>query len=196
MAAETDQDAATEAEVHAAIEALPASALQRLDRYARARVRLIGSKSGGRDHQVLFQEAVLAVLEGRRSWKPKVVSIDNLVAGAIRSISSHWAEGYDPDEAVAESQLATTDAGLGVLSTVASSTPSVERALVAKEELGELLRAFKDDDHVTLVIEGFREDMSGPEIKAGLGLTESEYGAARKKLLRYRDQQRKGTRRG
>lgn len=196
MAAEPGLELATEAEVRAAIEALPPPALLRLERYARARIRLIGARSGGRDHQDLLQEAVLAVLDGRRSWKPTVVSIEKLLAGVIRSISSHWAEGFDPDEATAESQLATTDDGPGVLSTVASGTPDVERSLVAKGDLAELVQAFNDDDHVALVIEGFREGMSGPEIQAELGLTEKEYGAARKKLLRYRNQQRKGKRRG
>ena len=196
MAPEPDQPVATEDEVRAAIEALPASAVIRLERYARARIRLIGAKSGGRDYADLLQEAVLAVLDGRRSWRPAVVGLEKLLSGIIRSISSHWAEGHDPDEAVPESQLAATDNEPSATSTAASTAPDVERSMRAKEDLAELLRTFKDDDHVVLLIEGFREGLSGPEIQAELGLTEKEYGAARKKLLRYRDQQRRRDRRG
>jgi DNA-directed RNA polymerase specialized sigma24 family protein len=183
------QRVATEDEVRAALEGLTDGELLRLDTFARMRIRAIGPKRGHRDHQDLLQEAFTAVLEGRRAWKPEAVSMANLLAGIVRSTSSHWAELFDP-AVVAESQLRERENGPSALSMAPSGAPDPERELRAKEELNELQRHFKDDDHVVLLIEGAREGMGGPEIRDKLGMSLQAYEAARKKLLRYRAKQR------
>lgn len=184
------QRVATEDEVRAALEGLTEGELLRLDTFARMRIRAIGPKRGARDHQDLLQEAFTAVLEGRRAWKPEAVGLVNLLAGIIRSTSSHWAELFDPGAAVAESQLRERENGPSPLSMAPSGAPDPERELRAKEDLAELQRHFKDNNHVVLLIEGVREGMGGPEIRDKLGMSIQAYEAARKKLLRYRAKQR------
>jgi DNA-directed RNA polymerase specialized sigma24 family protein len=176
---------ATEHQVRAALEALSVTDRLRLANFAKLRVRALGAKAAG-DHEELLHEAFVAVLEGRRKWKPGLVSMADLLAGIIRSISSHWAEAFDPETARLESDLSGDSKHPSPLATAPSGRPDQERELAAKQELEELQRHFKDDDTVVLIIEGFRDGMTGPEIREALGISPQDYDAARKRMIRYR----------
>ena len=128
----------------------------------------------------------MAVLEGRRKWKPGSVSMVDLLSGVVRSISSHWAEAFDPETARLESELSDDRQRPSPLAAAQSDRPDQERELGAKQELEALLRYFKDDDIVVLVIEGFREGMTGPQTCEALGISRKDYEAARKRMIRYR----------
>lgn len=177
---------ATEEQVRDALKALSVADRLRLENFAKLRVRAIGAKAAGRDHQELLQEAFVAVLEGRRKWKPGSVSMVDLLAGVVRSISSHWAEAYDPETARPESELSNDPQRPSPLAAAQSDSPDQERELGAKQELAALLRYFKEDDIVVLVIEGFREGMTGQQTCEALGISRKDYEAARKRMTRYR----------
>lgn len=177
---------ATEEQVRDALKALSVADRLRLENFAKLRVRAIGAKAAGRDHEELLHEAFVAILEGRRKWKSGSVSMLDLLAGVIRSISSHWAEAFDPETPRLESELSRDPNRPSPLAAARSERPDQERELGAKQELEELLRYFKDDDIVVLVIEGFRDGMTGPQTCEALGISRKDYEAARKRMIRYR----------
>jgi DNA-directed RNA polymerase specialized sigma24 family protein len=194
---EDRETVATEEEIRAALEALTVSDRLRLKAFAKLRVRGLGARVGGPDREEdLLHEAFVAVLEGRRKWKPASVSMVDLLAGVVRSISSHWAEGFDPETALLESELSPDPKRPSPLAMAPSGRPDQERELAAKQELENLQRFFKDDDIVVLIIEGFREGMTGPEICEALGLSRTDYEAGRKRMIRHRGKAEAEGRRG
>jgi hypothetical protein len=182
---------ATREDVGRAVDSLSRADEIRLEKFARYRIRGLGRKAMGRDHEDLLQEALNSTWigaedpnEGRRWRKTDVAFVQHLL-GAMRSIASHWKEAADDDEAQLDSDLAVeTDDGV-VLSPVEnapSDTPDQERALIAKEQLGAIFRLFQNDDDAALVIEGIREGWNGPEIMERLALPKSRYEAALKRI--------------
>jgi RNA polymerase sigma-70 factor (ECF subfamily) len=107
--------------------------------------------------------------------------------GAMRSISTHWEEQFNPDEPRLESELTRVSPEGEVQSPLAlvdSGTPNPERVLDAKQQVEEIERLFAEDTVASLIIEGFREGLSGPEVRAALGLSQTEYDTAFKRIHR------------
>ena len=86
--------------------------LGRLEKYARYRIRGLGRKATGRDHEDLLGEAVQDTLDlEKRKWNKRVSFAQHLM-GAMRSISSHWREQFDTREPLLESEVfRTTEEG-------------------------------------------------------------------------------------
>ncbi|PYN91738.1 MAG: hypothetical protein DMD89_29920 [Candidatus Rokuibacteriota bacterium] len=139
-----EERAATPDEVRAALDALGEADLVRLEKFARYRIRGLGRKAEGRDHDDLLGEAIRDTLDPeKRRWNKDVSFVRHLV-GAMRSISSHWREQFDENEPLLESELLqTTDEGevLSPLDVVGSGAPGAERILAAKEELERIEKA-------------------------------------------------------
>jgi len=182
-----DDRRATPDEVRAALEGLTEADLVRLDKYARYRVRGLGRKAKERDHDDLLGEAVQDTLgPAKRSWNKDVSFVRHLI-GAMRSISSHWREQFDPDEARLESEIIrTTEEGdvLSPLDVVRSTEPAADRALEAKQQLQDIEKAVADDRVVHDILGGMRAEMSPAEIREALGLTPTEYETAMKRFRR------------
>ncbi len=83
--------------VIAAIHALTPVELHNLSSYASLRVFLLGSKAGGRDREDLLQEAVIAVVSGRRPWNG-IIPLHVHLRGCVRSISNGWCQQKKIDE--------------------------------------------------------------------------------------------------
>jgi hypothetical protein len=184
-----DDVAATRQEVDRAVEALARPQLLKLNSFAGWRIRGLGRASLRRGADDLLAEAITSTLEGAegnghgRRWNKRVDFAKHLVE-AMRSISDHWRQQFDENEAHLESELITANAEgdeSSPLDDVASDRPSPDRTLGAKEEVGHLLKMFQGDDEAILVIEGWVEGMSGPEIME-LGLTKQQYEAAVKRI--------------
>ena len=181
--------AATRDEIDQAIEALTPGQLLRLKRYAGWRIRGLGRASRNRDAEELLQEALTSTIvgsgetgEGRR-WNKRVDFVKHLTE-AMRSISDHWKAQFDEDEPYLESEVTTVDREgeeYSPMGAVPSEQPAADRALLAKEEVRRIFDLFRDDDEAILVLEGWVEGMSGPEIME-LGLTKERYEATVKRI--------------
>lgn len=174
-------------EVRAALDALSDANLVRLEKYARYRIRGLGRKAGGRDYEDLLGEAARDTLDPeKRKWNKRVGFAQHLI-GAMRSISSHWAEQFDAGEPLLESEvLRTTEEGEVVtpLGTLGSDEPDSERIVVAKEEVERIEKAVADDRILADILRAMRADTSPNMIREMLGLSVSEYETAMKRLRR------------
>jgi hypothetical protein len=185
----TEPEFATRDEIDEAIEALTPGQLLRLKKYAAWRVRGLGRASLGRDGDVLLQDALTSTIagsegsgEGRR-WNKKVDFVKHLTE-AMRSISGHWRMQFDEDEPHLESEVIEVNAEgeeYSPLEQVASDDPAVDRSLLAKEVVRQIFDLFQGDDEAILVLQGWVEGMSGPEIM-GIGFTKQRYEATVKRI--------------
>ena len=190
-------EVATRDEIDQAIEALTPGQLVKLKKYAGWRIRGLGRASLNRDGEELLQDALTSTIvgsegsgEGRR-WNKKVDFVKHLTE-AMRSISDHWRTQFDQDEPYLESEVTTINAEgeeYSPLEAVPSENPTAERALLAKEEVRQIFELFRDDDEAILVLQGWVEGMSGPEIME-LGFTRERYEATVKRI-RYAVDRRK-----
>lgn len=181
--------AATRDEIDQAIEALTPGQLLKLKKYAGWRIRGLGRAGRNRDAEELLQEAFTSTIvgsgdtgEGRR-WNKNVDFVKHLTE-AMRSISDHWKTQFDEDEPYLESEVTTVNPEgeeYSPMGAVPSGQPAVDRALFAKEEVRRIFDLFREDDEAILVLEGWVEGMSGPEIME-LGLTKERYEATVKRI--------------
>jgi hypothetical protein len=179
---------ANQSEILLAFEALEPAALLRLRGYARLRIRAIGAKAHGRTDEDLLSDAFTATLGGQRRWQPAAVDFVGHLCGAMRSISSHWAEkaGTHVDFDELEEKIGGAPGSLGShnLGGELTAGGDPERELAAKQEVAAIRRRFAEDPLVLDVIEAFAGGLKGPEIKASLGLSQKEFETAVRRLRR------------
>ncbi len=155
--------AATLEEVDAALQALTEADYDRLWSFAQARILRIGRAADGRDHEDLLGEALRRTLDGRRRWYQRVSIVDHLF-GAMRSVSSHWAESFATEQRKGRDQLvATLDARTDLLHEK-SEAPNPERAAVASDLLQTVRQLFEDDPLAATIVAGWEDGLDGPTI--------------------------------
>lgn len=188
---EADEPAATIEEITTAINSLTKGELIRLRKFAYRRYWTLGRRGAGLSPEDLLQNALVAVLEGRRKWKKNRVDFVRLLLGVIQSLSSHIVEGKAADafdDVVAYEAPDEDHDALDRLPSPSAPTPEevlendeLEREAVALD--AQIRDHFKDDDHALMVYEGLCENMKPAEIR-GCGLSEKEFDAAQKRLKR------------
>lgn len=183
-----EDSAATPEEVRAAVEALSEADLLRLEKFARYRVKSLGRMALGRDHNDLLGDAIADTLDPtKRHWN-KAVTFSRHLLGAMLSISSHWREQFDPDEARLESDLARPAEGrasLSPLDLVSSDEPGADRIVGARRQIEDLEKAVADDKVVHDILGGMRAGMSPNDIREALGLSTAKYETAMKRFRRH-----------
>ncbi len=181
------KNAATRDEIVAAIEVLTPQEHMKLKLYARWRIRGLGRAARGHDWEDLLREAISATYKGDRHWYKESVDFCRHLIGAMRSISSHWRDQFDPDEAVLESAVIRVSAEGKVsnpMLNVASSVADPERTLAAKEEVEWIEQIASKNSLAWLIMEGLRDKMTGPQIREALGVSQKDYETAFKWLRR------------
>ncbi len=177
------------------MEALGEADLVRLEKVARYRVRGLGRRASGRNHEDLLNEAIVDTLDpGKRRWNKDVGFVTHLM-GAMRSIASHWKEQSDADEPRLESKLVrTTEEGelLSPLDLAVSDAPSAQRIVEAKQQLEQIETAIAGDRAVSDILGGMRAEMSPNDIREALGLSQTEYETAMKRFRRHVRPSRQG----
>jgi hypothetical protein len=197
-----DRAGATKDEVYRAIEALTPGELLKLKHFAAWRVRGLARASCGRTWEDLLSEAVLSTLEGAanngsgRCWNRNVDLVTHL-AGAMRSISSHWRRDFvEEEEVFLESELATRSGEEGWISPLenaASDDPCQDRYVAAREEWDLIATLFHDDVAARKVLEGWLREMTPREVMQVLEPTKWKYEQTVKRIrlrLRKRDKGR------
>jgi DNA-directed RNA polymerase specialized sigma24 family protein len=170
-------NAASEEEVVAALNVLTDAQLKALKQYARWRIRGLGRKSLGRDHEDLLQEAVTATLAGDRRWNNESVDFFGHLLGVMRSISWNWGRLSDEDTPYLESEVVrTTPEGQesNPMLDVASLSQDGRRITAAKAHVEHIEKLVSDRPLASLIVDGMREEMTGPEIKEALGISQRE----------------------
>jgi DNA-directed RNA polymerase specialized sigma24 family protein len=182
-----EEKAATAEQVEAALEDLykkPAELLKLRD-FARFRIRGLGRAAMGRNEQDLLQEAVTSTLAGARRWNKTAVDLTGHLLGAMKSISSHWGEKFKPEEPYLRSEITivpSVEEAEDPIEAHPSQGPNPEQILTAKQQFEELERIFADDYLVLLIMDARREGMTGPETQQALGISQTEYETAMKRL--------------
>lgn len=163
--------------------------------FARYRVRGLGRRASGRSHEDLLNEAIADTLDPeKRRWNKDVSFVRHLI-GAMRSISSHWREQFDGSEPRFESELVrTSEEGvpLSPLDLVGSDAPDAERIVEAKQQLEQIENMAAGDRIVSDILGGMRAEMLPSEIREALGLSQTEYETAMKRLRRHVRPSRQG----
>ena len=169
-----------------AVAALSDADFVRLRGFAAWKVRGLGVAGFGLDPEDVIQEAVLRTLDGDRTWRKNAVGLLDHLMGVISSLTSHWAEK------VARRAPTVTAADLprpddsddedDPLEALGNGLATPEREVAAKEMLEQVEGLFGDDEMVSLVMLGMREEMKGPEIQKDLGISENEYEAIVKRM--------------
>ncbi len=182
------ESTATYEEVRAAIEAFSDADLLRLEKFARYRVKGLGRMALGRDHHDLLEDAIADTLDPtKRRWN-KAVSFVRHMLGAMRSISSHWREQFDPDEARLETDLARPVEGTSYqrpLDLVSSEDPGADQIVSARRQIEAIEAAVAGDTVLRDILGGMRAEMSPSEIREALGLSTVEYDTAMKRFRRH-----------
>jgi hypothetical protein len=182
-----EESAATRDEVVTAIEALTRHEHLRLEQYARWRIRGLGRAARNDDWEELLREAIVATYEGTRRWNKESVDFSRHLIGVMRSISSHWRERFDPDEALLESEVTRVSPEgkeSNPMLNVASPAADPEHALETKEEVERVERIASKSPLAWLIMDGLRGGMTGPEIRQALEVSQKDYETAYKWLRR------------
>ncbi|MGE5736729.1 MAG: response regulator, partial [Acidobacteriota bacterium] len=176
--------------VSQAIENLTAAELLRLQKFADWRIRGVGRAALGRTGEDLLGEALLSTLIGAeranegRHWNQQIDFVTYL-AGAMRSISTGWARKFDESEAYLASEVIAYDAQereRSPLDTVASSEPTADQYLLAREESDRILSRFEECPAATQVVRSMLQGKRKNHIMQECGLTENQYKAILRRI--------------
>jgi len=180
-----DEKAASQDEIQAAINSLTSAELLRLKGFAHFKIRGLRQASQGRDWEDLLQEACTATLSGDRRWN-KSVSFERYLIDAMRSISYAWRKKFERDEVSFVPEMRQTAGGeeQSILLSIPSTVPGVERVSISKQELESIEQLFNKDPLVLEIIGGLRSEMTGPEIQEALGITQTDYETALRRMRR------------
>ena len=182
-----EERAAAREEIVAAYEALTRLELLRLELFAKWRVRGLGRFALGRGWDDLLGQAVADTYEGRRRWDKDAVDFTGHLVGAMRSISSHWRERFNPQEPLLESDVVHISHEGKISNPILEAVEpgeGAQRDLEVQEEVERLEAVIQQNSLAWLVLEGRRDGMSGPQICEALEITQNQYEAAMKWLRR------------
>lgn len=170
---EEERCVASAVEAREAIEGLSDADYAKLMLIARgfARTRIRGSVVEPED---LLQEAVAKTLDGRRTWNRSVSILKHLDrvmesdAGHVAEKQATHAPGPIPEGA----------------DEPAASAPDPSIAVVAQDELDDLLGLFAGDEQALDVVHLRREGFSASEIQQELGMSKTRYETVTKRIRR------------
>jgi DNA-directed RNA polymerase specialized sigma24 family protein len=186
---------ATVEEITEAIAQVSAEGWAKVYAFAKNRARFMALYGGAVDGPDLVQQAIVALLQERRTWKPTQVNFVGLLTGAIRSIASnHKAKSLASGYSIPESQIAPTDDGdesEALNSLRADSRPNQEENMIQAERaaqnvvlVDELYGFFDHDKEARDVMDGWRAGMSGTEIIEVLEIDRKGYETIAKRIRR------------
>jgi hypothetical protein len=174
-------------DIRRAIQSLTEADMVKLQRYADNRIHRIGKSASNRDAHLLLTEAMNSLLEvGRRHWYPDRVDLVGFLIGAMRSISSNWARKAVEGgvlEISETDQIRISDAGEEQSALAKTPSPSLdpEQQLIQQEcqtedqLIEEIANLFKDRYLASLILDGWKAGMKGPEIIEALNIDATEY---------------------
>jgi CheY-like chemotaxis protein len=197
-------------EVNRAIEALTSSELLRLQQFANFRVRGLGRAARGRTGEDLLRHAMLQTLIGAgstregRHWN-KHVDFAWHLNRSMRSISDSWKRQFKDKEnktyvmkephlmselverdadGQEQSRLYDVESGHFASGGLWKIDAAADERLIEKEEEARILAMVKDDPQATQVLQGLLDGLKKIEIMSKYCLSEKQYVAAVKRILK------------
>lgn len=177
---------ATVDEISEAVERLLPDEWLKLNAYGKNRARFMALYGGAYDGPDLVKDAIIALLEERRTWNPKKVNFVGVLLGAMKSIASNYKEkslasGYS----LPDSQVATEEEdgeAVSVIEQHPDSRLSPERQMLVKERqeatttlVADIYEFFQGDAEAQLVMDGWRDGLSGTAIMETLEIDRTKY---------------------
>lgn len=188
-------------EVRDAVRNLSDPAERRLMKAAKLFMRFRPQLAGHFEPRDLLHMAVLAALAGDRKWRKTRVDFVKFLAEAMRSIAFNEArklKGGDQPHLVSEQELqipGSEGRGHSPLENIADPSPGPEDQLVNKEKearnqtkLALVKAQLADDPELAQMFELQRQDVSKRDIRQKLGMTDTQFWSADRKLARHIEQ--------
>jgi DNA-directed RNA polymerase specialized sigma24 family protein len=183
-----DAPAASADDIRKAFESLTDVEQARLDRYARWRMRALGSRQLGLDGDEFVSDALLSLLQGNRKWRPANVSFYVCFKEILRSQSSNLRakRADDPLDEPRAPWVKTGDSGVesDPLEKIPSAAQDPERALEWEQTAEVIKTRFRDDEEAALVLESRLDGRTPVEIRDALALSQSEYETVMRRVKR------------
>jgi len=178
----TEDEVCSLAEVEEAVGRLTPVEIVQLRQFARARL-VFSDRELSEDE--LISEALARSLEGTRHWNRKLNIVQHLI-GVMRSLA-----GDQRRTRQAKSEILAEDVGCSE-EFIADETIEITDILDTETILSVIFRTFQDDGHSMIILKGLLEGEKRQETMSRSGLSEREYGAARKRITRRMVQMRDG----
>lgn len=172
------EKAASIDEINDAIVAMTAEDLKRLEKYSRWRIKGLGKKRLGRTWEDLLNEAITAFCSDTRRWVKENVYFVKAMTEAMRSISDNWRRTYNEDEPQLEADLITTSNSgqeSNPMSLVPASNWDKQNELEAQQNIESIENLVSDRVLASLIVAGWKEEMSSTEIKTELEISQADY---------------------
>lgn len=179
--------AATSEQIRVAFEALTPIELTRLAKYARWRLRAFGSRQLSRDADEFITDALISLLDGRRTWRPQKIPFYVCFKGVIKS-QTYNLRTKGPDDAFDELTPLRKKHDADMVEPLdrrASRTfqdPERELEWAQIERL--INERFADDTEAALMLEARLEGKTPTEIREALGLSQQQYETIVKRVRR------------
>ncbi len=131
----------------------------------------------------LLQEALTRIMVGKRQM-PDGVGVVAFVAGVMRSLrSEHW-QRLDRTTGRVRRNSGSCSQGAHHQSELVDPEPGPERALMAQQELTRVRHLFADDPTALAILDGLARGLTAEEIRVAVGLSDTDYASARKRMRR------------
>lgn len=152
-------------------------------------VAALGQGREGRTADDLLGEAMLRILSGRRAWRKGACTFRQLVVGAMRSRVSHWAATAKLLPRTDWEAGASDGGDQDVLEGLPGDGPEPWRPMAAREErlarkrqYERLMKVFRGDAFISLLLKEKRKGKTHAELMARYGRL--RYKTAMKRLFR------------
>lgn len=188
----------TETEIRSALEGLKKSSLSQA-RIAKAAKLLLDYHPILTDHMEpkdLINDAVVAILDGRRDWDRSRIDFPTFLIGVMRSLASNESRKAKETRPryVRESDLedsGTSDGREGFLASVPADTPTPENQLINEQDEAEadaliaIVRAqLSDDPDVLRVLELELDGVSKKAIRDRIGMESKRFWTIDRRIVR------------
>ena len=177
---------ATVDEISEAVEKLLPEEWVQLNAYGKNRARMMALHGGAYDGPDLVKEAIIALLEQRRTWNPKKVNFAGVLMGAIKSIhqttrrkASRRATPYRIAKSRPRREMERL---VSVIEQHPDSRLSPDRRCFLRKRqeattalVADIYEFFQGDAEAQLVMDGWRDGMSGTAIMETLEIDRTKY---------------------
>ena len=187
---------ATSEQIRDAFEALTEIELARLMKYARWRLRAFGSRNISRDADEFVTDALISLLDGRRTWQPQKIPFYVCFEAVIRS-QTYNLRKRGPEDAFDEliplrkPDDSDTAEPLDRLASRTFQDPERELEWTQIEQLIKV--RFADDAEAALMLEAMRSGTTPTAIREALELTQQQYETIVKRVRRAIDKVLEGS---
>lgn len=169
-----EEKAASTDEVITASEKLTPDDIAELEEYAELRIARIGKGADGRDAHDLLGEAFRLTLSGRRTWNRDKTFVQHL-KNTMQSVSGHWAETFAAELRHGRKYIKMGKDTRTDMADSAAGAVQEDPLEDAEERVAAIYSVLGDDPAAVTIVEGWADNLTGPELKELLELDETAY---------------------